>query len=154
MSLSAGEIATILGIAAAIFGWLGWFGRGIWAASKKDSALQSHGEDIAAIKKKQDSIRADIEAAWQKDLDALHAVIANLSDKIDGHRRSTMEDLKVAVCDAMRLALKDQELRWLEKLSVVDKDLAVVTADVDQLKADINNLFNRVRVLEGGKSGG
>ena len=153
--MSPAELSTLLGIVAVCGGFLGWYGGRAWDLSKKDSSLAQATKDIKDIKEQCGSKKKEIQAELQRDinglqkeLDTLSTIITKLSDKIDSNRAATLDDLKSAVCDAIRFAMSEQEKRWIEKQAALATGQAVLSSEVEQIKADVDNLFKRVRDLE------
>lgn len=146
--MTIGEISAFIGIVIAVGGVVGWMGRGVWLAAKKDSCVTNHDTAISQIRFQMAAQKKEIIDELRGDLNSYEGQIKALSDKLESHRQNTLTDLKAAVCDAMKLALKNVELRWLEKQSTVEKQQAVTAAEVEQIKRDVDALFSRVRDLE------
>lgn len=117
--MTVAEISVLLGIVAVACGFLGWIGRGIWFASGRSSTLDSHDRAIAAI-----------------------------NTRCEQQKQKILSEVKQAVCDAMKYAIKDLELEYSKRQSATEKEIALHGARLDAVEADIENLFGRVRDLE------
>ncbi|NCD13680.1 MAG: hypothetical protein EOL92_00420 [Bacteroidia bacterium] len=117
--MTPAEIHTLVGLLSACVGLASGIAVGAWTVAVKNKDLESHGEAIREI---------TIRCARQKE------VILN--------------EVKAAICDAMKVALRDLRDEMREKQVVTERDLAVVSERVSQTERDIDDVFNRLRELE------
>ena len=118
--VDAGHISIGLAIGTALCSMLSGVAVGAWVVSGKNKDLQAHGKAIKDI----------------------HARCA-------AQKEAILHELKSAICDAMKVALKDLKLEYRERQANTESALAVVTERVSQAERDIDNIFSRLRDLEG-----
>lgn len=117
--MSPAEIYTLVGLLSACCGMVSGIAVGAWTVSAKNKDLESHGEAIRAITAR---------CAHQKEI--------------------ILNEVKAAICDAMKVAIRDLKEEMREKQTVTERDLAVVSERVAQAERDIDSIFNRLRDLE------
>lgn len=117
--MTAAEIYTLVGLLSACAGMVAGIAVGAWTVAEKNKDLESHGEAIREITAR---------CASQKEI--------------------ILNEVKSAICDAMKVALRDLKDDMREKQVVTERDLAVVSERVAQAERDIDAIFNRLRDLE------
>lgn len=117
--MNPAEIYTIIGIISACGGLASGIAIGAWTVSAKNADLKAHGKAIDSI-----------------------------SARCERQKETILTEVKTAICDAMKIALRDLKGEIREQQTATDRELAVTVERVNQTERDIEIIFSRLLTLE------